>query len=130
MPLTLTPPDELTQCHVKSWPEVITNSAGSIFKLDHELIKQILENKNTTLLSKIREPLVNKFEEINPNYKANLARTRNVKHDPKDVFEITLSGCPVIGFLPVPPISLCCPGPTTSARASKIDSNLEQYYKK
>ena len=102
MPLTLTHPDELTQCRVTSWPEVITNSAGSIFKLDHELIKQILENKNTTLLGKIREPLVNKFEEINPNYKANLARTRNVKHDPKDVFikDILLLGTSIANKTP------------------------------
>ena len=86
MPLTFTHPDELTHLCPSSWPEVLTNSAGSIFKLDHELIKQLLKNKQITTLSKIREPLVNKFAEINPNYKTNLARTRNTKHDSKDVF--------------------------------------------
>ena len=108
MAITFTHPDQLTHLLAASWPEILTNSAGSIFKLDHDLIKEILENKNNSFLNKIREPLVNKFEEINPNYKANLARTRDTKHDPKDVFvqDILLLGTSIANKAPVENIHL------------------------
>ena len=108
MAITFTNPDQLTHLLVQSWPEVVTGSADSIFKLDHEHIKQILNNKTTTQLSKIRVPLVKKFEEINPSYKADLARTRSAQHDPKEVFvnDILLLGTSIANKTPVEDIHL------------------------
>ena len=108
MAITFTNPDQLTHLLVQSWPEIVTGSADSIFKLDHDHIKQILNNKNRPLLSKIRAPLVNKFEEINPAYKADLARTRSTQHDPKEVFvqDILLLGTSIANKAPVENIHL------------------------
>ena len=107
MALTFTKPEQLKHLLISSLPEVCTNSADSIFIMDHEPIKTILDTKNIPILSKIRDSQVNKFEEINSNFKANLARTRS-NNDPKDVFiqDIMILGSSIANKAPVEDMNL------------------------
>ena len=101
--MTFTHPDQLSHLLVNSLPEILTNSAESIFTLNHDSITKILDSKNIQIISKIRDSQLNKFAEIRSDYPANLAHTRPIAIDQKADFiqDILLLGSCIAARAPV-----------------------------